>query len=291
MAAFMESNIPGLELSRRGKVRDVYDLGTELLIVATDRMSAYDVVLPTGIPDKGRILTQVSNQWFHILSGVVENHLTRRELSEVVTDPELLADLEGRSVIVKKTEPLKIEAIVRGYITGSGWRDYQKSGRVCGMDLPRGLKESERLPGPIFTPSTKAEQGDHDENISFKKACDIVGQDLAEEVRDVSLELYQYGAERAEERGIILADTKFEFGIQDGRLILIDEVLTPDSSRFWDKETYKVGESQPSFDKQFVRDYLETLDWDKTPPGPELPDEIVEQTAAKYREALERLTK
>ncbi len=285
-----ESNLPGLKLLFRGKVRDVYDLGSELLIVASDRLSAFDVVLPTPIPDKGKILTALSNFWFKKLEGIIPNHLTGRPLATVIKDREGLAQAEGRAVIVKKTEPLKIEAVVRGYLAGSGWKDYQKTGAVCGISLPSGLQEAARLPGPIFTPATKAERGAHDENISFEQASRIVGQKIAEQARDVSLHLYREAAQWAEQRGIILADTKFEFGLLNGKLLWIDEALTPDSSRFWPKDQYKVGISPPSFDKQFVRDYLESIHWNKKPPAPALSPDIAAKTAEKYREALNRLS-
>ncbi len=289
MEAIVQSNVPGLKLAFRGKVRDVYDLGDRLVIVATDRISAFDVVLPTPIPGKGWVLTQLSNFWFEHLKDVVPNHLTGRPLSDVVTDPAALAAIDGRAVLVHKCEPLKVEAIVRGYLAGSGWSEYKKKGTVCGIPLPAGLTESARLPEPIFTPSTKAPAGQHDENITFEQAQKIVGADLARKVRDVSIELYQRAAAWAEPRGILLADTKFEFGVLSGELILIDEALTPDSSRFWPKDVYQPGRAQPSFDKQFVRDWLNGVGWDHTPPAPELPADIVSQTAGKYREALDRL--
>jgi phosphoribosylaminoimidazole-succinocarboxamide synthase len=289
MATLVESNVPGVKLLFRGKVRDVYDLGDELMIVSTDRISAFDVILPTAIPDKGWVLTQLSNVWFERTKSICPNHLSDRRLADVVPDPAARAPLEGRTVIGRKAQPLKIEAIVRGYLAGSGWAEYRERGTVCGMTLPRGLRESDRLPEPIFTPSTKAPQGEHDENISFERACEIVGRDVATTVRDAALALYRAGAAVAEARGIIVADTKFEFGLRDGRLIVIDEMLTPDSSRFWAKDVWEPGKSQPSFDKQFVRDYLSSLAWNKQPPAPELPAEIVARTAAKYREAYERL--
>ncbi len=289
-----ESNLPGLKLLFRGKVRDVYDLGSELLIVASDRLSAFDVVLPTPIPDKGKILTELSNFWFEKLSQVIPNHLTGKSFDAAPISggwtPPLRTQAEGRTVIVRKTEPLKIEAVVRGYLAGSGWKDYQKTGVVCGISLPSGMKEAAKLPGPIFTPSTKAAQGTHDENISFEQAATIVGRKIAEQVKEVSLHLYNEASRWAEARGIILADTKFEFGLLNGKLIWIDEALTPDSSRFWPKDQYRVGTSPPSFDKQFVRDYLESIRWNKKPPAPGLPAEIAQKTAEKYREALMRLT-
>jgi len=285
-----ESSLPGLPLWRRGKVRDVYDLGDVLLIVATDRLSAFDVVLPTPIPDKGRVLTQLSLFWFRTLADVVPNHVLSNKLEDYPGELRGFADqLEGRSMIVRKTEPLPVECVVRGYITGSGWKDYQKSGAVCGIALAPGLRESERLDPPIFTPSTKAEVG-HDENISFETVERAIGARRAAEVRDVTLRIYERARAHAESKGILLADTKFEFGVSEGRLLWIDEALTPDSSRFWPKAGYAVGRGQPSFDKQYVRDYLESLGWNKTPPGPELPAEVVAKTRDKYREAHALLT-
>jgi phosphoribosylaminoimidazole-succinocarboxamide synthase len=286
----LESNIPEAKLWRRGKVRDVYDLGDRLLIVATDRISAFDVILPTGIPDKGRVLTQISLFWFRLLEDVIPNHVVTSEVDAY--DPELKRhrdQLEGRSMIVRKTEPLPVEAVVRGYITGSGLKEYKAKGSVCGIPLPAGLRESDRLDPALFTPSTKADVG-HDENISFADVEKLIGGARAAEVRDVTLKIYERARAHAETRGIILADTKFEFGTKDGRLIWIDEALTPDSSRFWPKDSYEAGRSQPSFDKQFVRDYLETLSWNKQPPGPALPDDVVEKTREKYREAYARIT-
>jgi phosphoribosylaminoimidazole-succinocarboxamide synthase len=285
-----ETHVPELVLWRRGKVRDVYDLGERLLIVATDRLSAFDVVLPSGIPGKGVILTQLSLFWFDLLKDVVDNHVLT---ADVETYPEPLRrhrdQLVGRSMIVAKTDPLPIECVVRGYLAGSGWKDYQASGAVCGVSLPAGLQESSRLELPIFTPATKAESG-HDENISYERAAEIVGTRDAERVRSLSLEIYKRARAHAEARGIILADTKFEFGRRDGQLVWIDEALTPDSSRFWPRDGYAPGRSQPSFDKQYVRDYLESLVWNKQPPGPALPPEVVANTRARYREALTRLT-
>ena len=287
-----ESLLTTLTPIARGKVRDIYAIDDEhMLIVTTDRLSAFDVVLPTGIPGKGRLLTSLSNFWFARTGHLIPNHLTAIPLAQVLPDPAERNTVEGRAIVVRRLKPLPIEAIVRGYIVGSGWKEYQKQGTVCGIQLPAGLRQADRLPEPIFTPSTKAEVGDHDENISFEKAVDLLGKDLANQVRDVSIAIYKEAAAYALERGIIIADTKFEFGLDaDGRLVLIDEVLTPDSSRFWPADSYEPGCSPPSFDKQFVRDYLETLDWDKTPPGPELPDEIAAKTAEKYQEALHRLT-
>jgi len=287
-----ESMLTSLTPIARGKVRDIYDIDAEhMLIVTTDRLSAFDVVLPTGIPGKGRLLTALSNFWFARTGHLIPNHLTAIPLAQVLPDPEERNTVEGRAIVVRKLKPLPIEAIVRGYIVGSGWKEYQKQGTVCGIELPQGLRQADKLPEPIFTPSTKAEVGDHDENISFDKAAELVGRELAERVRDISIAIYKEAAEYALARGIIIADTKFEFGLDDdGRLVLIDEILTPDSSRFWPADSYEPGCSPPSFDKQFVRDYLETLDWDKTPPGPELPEEIAAKTAEKYQEALRRLT-
>ncbi len=286
----VETRIPPLTLWRRGKVRDVYDLGDRLLIVATDRISAFDVVLPGGIPAKGIVLTQLSLFWFRLLADVLPNHVVTADVAEY--GPELAPfrdQLEGRSMIVVKTEPLPVECVVRGYITGSGWKDYRATGVVCGIPLPPGLQESQRLEPALFTPSTKAETG-HDENISFARVEQTLGRERAAEVRDVSLEIYRRAHAHAEERGIILADTKFEFGVRDGRLIWIDEALTPDSSRFWPRDGYAPGRGQPSFDKQYVRDYLETLAWDKRPPGPALPPEVAQRTRDKYLEAYARIT-
>jgi len=286
----MQTEIPGLKLRGRGKVRDIYDLGDELLIIATDRISTFDVVLPTPIPRKGEILTKMSRFWFDRTRAIIPNQLSRRPLSEVVIDREWVQRIGDRAMLVKKAKPLPVEAIVRGYISGSGWKDYQKSGAICGITLPKGMRESEKLPKTIFTPSTKAEIGLHDENISFEDAVGLMGRDLAERVRDVSIRLYEESAHYALERGIIIADTKFEFGLLSDKLILIDEVLTPDSSRFWPMDGYEPGRSQPSFDKQYVRDWLVASGWDKKPPAPELPPEVVKMTAEKYTEALKRLT-
>jgi phosphoribosylaminoimidazole-succinocarboxamide synthase len=286
----LETRIPGFPLWRRGKVRDVYDLGSELLIVATDRLSAFDVVLPTGIPDKGRVLTQLSLFWFSLLQDVLPNHVLTADVSEYPRGlRELASQLEGRSMIVRKTEPLPVECVVRGFITGSGWKDYKATGAVCGIPLPTGLRESDRLEPPIFTPSTKAEVG-HDENISFTDVERLLGAERAEEVRQTSLAIYGRARAHAEERRILLADTKFEYGVRDGGLVWIDEALTPDSSRFWPKDAYEPGRSQPSFDKQYVRDYLEGLSWDKRPPGPALPPDVVAKTREKYREAYALIT-
>jgi len=286
----VETLIPPLTLWRRGKVRDVYDLGDRLLIVATDRISAFDVVLPTGIPAKVVFLTQLSLFWFRLLADVVPNHVVTADVAEYGAELAPFRDqLEGRSMIVIKTDPLPVECVVRGYIAGSGWKDYRATGALCGIPLPPGLQESQRLDPALFTPSTKAETG-HDENISFARVEQSLGRERAAEVRDVSLEIYRRARAHAEERGIILADTKFEFGVRDGRLIWIDEALTPDSSRFWPRDVYAPGRGQPSFDKQYVRDYLETLAWDKRPPGPALPAEVVQRTRDKYLEAYARIT-
>jgi len=286
-----KSNFEDMKLVKRGKVRDVYEIEDKLLIVASDRISAFDVVMDDPIPDKGKILTHISMFWFDKLASVIENHLISTDPSEYPEICQKYADqLRGRSMLVKKAEPLAVECIVRGYITGSGWKDYLSTGRVCGIPLSEGLKESEKLPEPIFTPSTKAEDGMHDENISFDKAVETVGRETADAVKRVSLQIYEFGRDFAAEKGIIVADTKFEFGIVDDRLILIDEVLTPDSSRFWPMDTYQAGGSQKSFDKQFLRDYLLDIQWTKTPPPPKLPSEVTAKTREKYLEALTRLT-
>jgi phosphoribosylaminoimidazole-succinocarboxamide synthase len=285
----LATSLPGVALWRKGKVRDVYDLGDRLLVVATDRLSAFDVVLPTGIPGKGILLTQMSLFWFRLLADVVPNHVVSAEPDEYPAELRAFRDqLEGRSMIVVKTDALPVECVVRGYLVGSGWKDYQATGSVCDVALPPGLRESDRLEPPIFTPATKAETG-HDENISYATMAGLVGGERAAEARRTSLEIYARARAHAEARGIILADTKFEFGTRDGRLVWIDEALTPDSSRFWPKDGYAPGRSQPSFDKQFVRDYLQTLRWDKRPPGPELPPDVVARTVEKYVEAFERL--
>jgi phosphoribosylaminoimidazole-succinocarboxamide synthase len=283
-----QTDFPGLTLRGRGKVRDIYELGDTLLIVATDRLSAFDVVLPTPIPDKGKVLTQISLFWFATLANVVPNHVLS---ATDFTGPlaPYAAALRGRAMVVRKTEPLPVECVVRGYISGSGWKDYQKTGAICGISLPKGLRESDRLPEPIFTPSTKATTG-HDENISFEETVAQIGRPLAEKIRDTSLEIYQQASDRAAKQGIIIADTKFEFGLVADELIWIDEALTPDSSRFWPADQYAPGKAQPSFDKQYVRDYLERVGWNKQPPGPELPVDVVKATQAKYREAYEKVT-
>ena len=290
--ALYESKITSLPLIQRGKVRDIYAVGADhLLIVTTDRLSAFDVILPDPIPGKGQILTETSNFWFAQMSDVIDNHLSPMTLAEALPDAAERDQVDGRAIVVKRLQPLPIEAIVRGYLIGSGWKDYQRTGKVCGIDLPAGLRQAERLPEPIYTPSTKAAVGDHDENVDFDYTVSLIGQDYASKVRAVSLEIYTRAAAFALTKGIIIADTKFEFGTDtDGELYLIDEALTPDSSRFWPESEYEVGISPPSFDKQFVRDYLETLDWDKRPPAPSLPLEIAVKTAGKYREALDRIT-
>jgi len=287
MSVIRETNFPGIVPAARGKVRDIYDLGENLLIVATDRLSAFDVVMPTPIPDKGRVLTQLSLFWFELLHDVTPNH--------VVSAADFPApfgafreQLAGRAMLVRKTQPLPIECVVRGYLSGSGWKEYKATGTVCGITLPSGLIESDQLPEPIFTPATKATSG-HDENISFERAAGLIGQPLAEKVRAISLEIYKRAAAYAAPRGVLLADTKFEFGLLDKKLVWIDEALTPDSSRFWPASQYRSGGPQPSFDKQFVRDYLERIQWPKTPPGPELPPDVVAATRAKYREAYRLL--
>jgi phosphoribosylaminoimidazole-succinocarboxamide synthase len=281
-----------LQRIHEGKVRDIYAVDDDtMLIVTTDRLSAFDVVLPDPIPDKGRVLNSISNFWFSHTRHLVPNHLTGREVASVIADEEERALLEGRAVIVRRLKALPIEAVVRGYLIGSGWKDYQASGQVCGIALPAGLKLAARLPHPLFTPATKAKAGSHDENIPFGEMAALIGAELASAVRDTALALYTFAAQHALARGIIIADTKFEFGVDAaGTLTLIDEVLTPDSSRFWPADTYRVGVSPPSFDKQFVRDYLETLDWNKKAPGPKLPQEVIARTSDKYREALARLT-
>ncbi len=290
MATIVQTEISELRLLSRGKVRDIYEHAGNLLIVTTDRISAFDVVLPTPIPDKGRVLTQLSAFWFGLTGSVVENHLITTDVGQMGLPSNVdLDELEGRSMLVKKADPLPVECVARGYIIGSGWADYQRTGEVCGIKLPSGLRQADRLPQTIFTPATKATTG-HDENIDFERTAKIVGQDIAEQIRDFTLQLFQLGHDHARSRGIILADTKFEFGIVDGRIVLIDEVMTPDSSRFWDIKTYQVGTSPPSYDKQFVRDHLEASGWNKEPPPPELPQEVVSSTSRKYLDALELLT-
>ena len=288
MKVIRETQFAGLTPAARGKVRDIYDLGDKLLIVATDRLSAFDVILPTPIPDKGRVLTQLSLFWFNLLRDIIPNHVLSATDFPSPFD-RFTNELAGRAMVARKTQPLPVECVVRGYLSGSGWKDYRVTGRICGIQLPSGLRESERLPEPIFTPATKADSG-HDENISFEQAASLIGKDLADRVRSVSLEIYRRASDFAKPRGIILADTKFEFGMLHNELIWIDEALTPDSSRFWPAGHYSPGGPQASFDKQFVRDYLERMQWPKTPPGPELPPEVVEATRAKYREAYRILS-
>jgi phosphoribosylaminoimidazole-succinocarboxamide synthase len=279
----LETNVPGLKLRARGKVRDIYEDGNRLLIVATDRISAFDYILATGIPDKGRVLTQMTLFWLEFLRGTVPNHLLSTDMSG------LPAELEGRSMWVRRAEMFEVECVARGYLSGSGWKEYQQTGAVCGIPLPKGLRESEALPEPIFTPATKAQTG-HDENISFDTVRGLIGEDLASRLRDLTLRIYRSAAEYARPRGIILADTKFEFGLVEGEIVLADEVLTPDSSRFWPVETYAPGGPQPSYDKQYVRDYLESIRWNKQPPAPALPDEVARRTSEKYKDAYRALT-
>jgi phosphoribosylaminoimidazole-succinocarboxamide synthase len=287
----LQTEFPDLKLAARGKVRDIYDLGNALLIVTTDRISAFDVIMNEGIPDKGYVLTQISAFWFRQMEDIIPNHIISTDVKDFPAECQKYADiLEGRSMLVKKAQPLPAECIVRGYISGSGWKDYKATGAICGITLPKGLVESDKLEQPIFTPSTKAELGTHDENISFEKMVELCGKDIAEKVRNVTLKIYSKARDIADAKGIIIADTKFEYGIYNGELIIIDECMTPDSSRFWPKESYKPGGQQPSFDKQFLRDYLETLDWNKTAPAPPLPEEIVRKTGEKYMEALVKLT-
>ena len=281
---------PNLELFKKGKVRSVYDFGEALLIVASDRVSAFDFILPNGIPEKGAVLTSLSEFWFNQTGHIVDNHMISTDVSDFPEATRPYHDqLRGRSMLVKKTELVPVECVVRGYIIGSGWKDYQRTGQVCGLDLPAGLQMADRLETPLFTPAFKAEEGEHDENISFEKMCDLVGKERSESLREISFALYKYGRDQANEKGIILADTKFEFGILNDEIILIDEVLTPDSSRYWPKDLYRPGQSPPSCDKQIVRDYLEDSDWDKQPPVPALPDAIITKAAEKYQEVLQQL--
>ncbi len=291
LPGILETSIANLELITRGKVRDIYRIDDDnMLIVTTDRLSAFDVVFPQPVPQKGALLTQVSNFWFARTGDIVTNHLSDLNLSDYVSEQDYEL-LKSRSIMVRRMKTLPVEAIVRGYVIGSGWKDYQSTGKICGIRLPPGLQQAAQLPEPIFTPSTKAAVGDHDINVSFEHTVDLIGEERAEEIRDVSIRLYQYAAEYARERGIIIADTKFEFGLDDkDNLVLIDEILTPDSSRFWPADQYRPGISPPSFDKQFIRDYLETLNWDKTPPAPDIPQEIIEKTRQKYQEAHDILT-
>ena len=286
----METNLEGVKLFKRGKVRDIYDLGDMLLFVATDRISAFDYVLPNGIPYKGKVLTGLSAFWFEFTKDISPNHMITADVSQYPEELQKFADLlRGRSMLVRKAERIDIECVVRGYIAGSAWREYRESGTVCGMKLPEGLRESDKLPEPIFTPATKSETG-HDENIPISKMIDLIGRELTDRIIETSLKLYRKAAEYAEGRGIIIADTKFEFGLIDGELVVIDEMLTPDSSRFWDKADYEPGRPQKSFDKQYVRDYLESIGWNKQPPVPSLPDEVVRNTSLKYLEAYRRIT-
>ena len=286
------TELKNLELVAKGKVRDIYAVDSDhLLIVTTDRMSAFDVVLPNPIPGKGEVLTQLSEFWFEKTQSIVSNHMTNDlELVDLLDSPDQLDYFSKRSMIVKRLNPLPIEAVVRGYLIGSGWKDYQATGSVCGIELEEGLQMAQKLPEPIYTPATKAEVGEHDENISYEKTVDLIGEELANRVRQIAIDIYNFGVNHAREKGIIIADTKFEFGLDgDGDLYLIDEVLTPDSSRFWAIENYELGSSPPSFDKQYLRDYLETLDWDKTAPGPELPQEVIDNTASKYKNAFRQI--
>ena len=291
-SALFETSIPNLPLIGRGKVRDIYSVDEKhLLIVTTDRLSAYDVILPDPIPGKGEVLTKISLFWFRMMADIIDNQLTELNVDDVVDDVKTCDLIRDQALVVKRLKPLPIEAVVRGYLIGSGWRDYLDTGQVCGIDLPEGLQQADKLPETLFTPANKAKAGDHDENISFEQVVNLIGENLAIKVRDVSIQIYERAAAYALQRGIIIADTKFEFGLDhEGRLHIIDEVLTPDSSRFWPVDKYEVGGSPPSFDKQFVRDHLDTLDWDRTAPGPDLPTEILERTASKYREALDRMT-
>jgi len=290
--ALYESKLSGLERINQGKVRDIYAVDDKhLLIVTTDRLSAFDVILPDPIPGKGAVLTNMSNFWFARTKDIVPNHLTDIALADVITDADERATVGDRAIVVKRLQPLPVEAVVRGYLIGSGWKDYQKTGAVCGIELPTDMEMAAQIPEPIFTPATKADVGDHDENIDFGRMCDMVGTELAEQVRNLSIKIYLHGAEYARQHDIIIADNKFEFGLDDaGALYLIDEVLTPDSSRFWPADQYTAGISPPSFDKQFVRDYLETLNWNKKAPGPELPQDVINKTAEKYQQALDQLT-
>ena len=286
------TELKNLELVARGKVRDIYAVDSDhLLIVTTDRMSAFDVVLPNPIPGKGEVLTQLSEFWFEKTQSIVKNHMTDDlDLVDLLDSPDQLDYFSKRSMIVKRLNPLPIEAVVRGYLIGSGWKDYQATGSVCGIELEEGLQMAQKLPEPIYTPATKAEVGEHDENISYEKTVDLIGEELASRVKQIAIDIYNFGVNHAKEKGIIIADTKFEFGLDsDGELYLIDEVLTPDSSRFWAIENYELGSSPPSFDKQYLRDYLETLDWDKTAPGPELPQEVIDNTASKYKNAFKQI--
>ena len=289
-APLLQTNLDGLTLHRRGKVRDVYEIAGDLLIVATDRISAFDYVLGSGIPDKGKVLTQLSGFWFERMGDLVPHHLISMEVDEFPAAARAHADqLRGRTMLVRRTEPVPIECVARGYLSGSGWKEYQQTGRVCGVELPSGLRESDRLPAPIFTPATKADTG-HDINISEREAGRLIGEDLVAKLKALTLEIYGRGVKHAESKGIIIADTKFEFGLVKDHIVLIDEVLTPDSSRFWPRDQYEPGHGQPSFDKQFVRDYLEEITWNKQPPVPSLPDDVIQRTRDKYVEAFRVLT-
>ena len=287
-----ETFIPSLELISRGKVRDIYSVNDDyLLIVTSDRLSAFDVVLPDPIPNKGKILTQISLFWFDLMVDIIENQLTKLQIDDVLDDVDVCDKLRDQALVVKRLKPLPIEAVVRGYLIGSGWEDYLNNGQLCGINLPSNMQQAEKLPETLFTPASKALAGDHDENISFDQVTELIGKEVASQVKDISIKIYERAAAFALERGIIIADTKFEFGLDsNGKLHIIDEILTPDSSRFWPVDEYKIGTSPPSFDKQFVRDYLNTLDWDKTAPGPKLPQNLIKQTASKYKEALKRMT-
>lgn len=288
----LETNMPDLNMVNRGKVRDIYDLGEHLLLVTSDRLSAFDVIMNEGIPKKGQVLNQFSIFWFNQMADIIPNHIVATEVDDFPVETHKYRDqLEGRSMLVKKAKPLPIECIVRGYVSGSGWKEYRQQGSICGIKLPEGLLESSQLEKPLFTPSTKAELGEHDENISYEEAVKLCGEEITQQVSDISIEIYSRARDFARDKGIVIADTKFEFGIMDdGSLLWIDEALSPDSSRFWPKELYKPGGPQPSFDKQFVRDYLETLDWNKQAPPPPLPDEIVAKTSEKYQDALYQIT-
>lgn len=291
MKTVFQTDLKDLKLAGRGKVRDIYDLGDSLLIIASDRLSAFDVVLPNPIPRKGEVLTQISIYWFDQLKDIIGNHLITADVSKYPAScQKYAADLEGRSMLVKKAKPLPVECIVRGYISGSGWKDYKATGMISGIKLPEGMKESQKLPEPIFTPSTKEEAGKHDQTIDFEKTKDLIGKETAEKVKNVAIALYKKASEIADKKGIIIADTKFEFGFFGNDLILIDEALTPDSSRFWPKDDYEIGRGQKSFDKQYVRDYLLSIKWDQKPPAPQLPEEVIKRTSEKYAEALKKLT-
>ena len=291
MTTLFESDIPSLTLLARGKVRDIYDLDqNHIMIVATDRLSAYDVIMPKAVPEKGKILTGLSNFWFKMMEDLVPNHLTNININQYIKDKELIKKLKKRAIIVKKLKPLPIESVVRGYLIGSGWRDYKKYGEICGIALPEGMQQAQKLPRVIFTPATKARSGDHDENIDYASTVSLIGEELAAEVKDISIKIYERAANYANSRGIIIADTKFEFGLDNNKkLYIIDEMLTPDSSRFWPKESYEVDISPPSYDKQYLRDYLDTLTWNKEAPGPDIPEEVIKDTQQKYQEACDIL--